>query len=258
MKILPVARFPSMSPAVLFVLAVFVLAVAAARVEAAEVEVPVTANADVRNFEEADLNPLNADTAAPGRKGIWQLVVRGPTLSETQSFKAYFQADLHGLASPTRPLTGAKFLLAGIQRDEGAAAAPVSLVLYGITDNDDAWMELDITWNNAPKNDTGAGLTDGVKPEGTVRLAEVQFNAIGERELFEFEGEELTKYLNWKAGALPDAYGTGPAQNAEATFILVASPKSGTLRFYSRQHKAKDPAETPLLVPRLVVQQPAP
>lgn len=237
-------------------LSISVLGGASLASKAAEVEVPVVANADIRNLDGADENPLNTDAAAPGRKGIWQLVVRGSVSPETQSFKAYFQADLHGQASPTRPLTGAKFLLTGIQRDEGFATAPVSLVLYGITDNDDEWTELEVTWNNAPKNDTQGDLAKGVKPEGTVRLAELQLNAMGESELFEFEGEELTKYLNWKAGALPDAYGTGAARSAVATFILVASPKSGTLRFYSRQHKDKDPAQTSLLLPRLVVQQP--
>jgi hypothetical protein len=256
MSILLSSRFSSMALALRAGLAIVALAGVAVRSTAGEIEVPVTANSDIRNLDAADQNPLGIDAVQSSSKGIWQLVVRASTSAETQSFKTYLQADLEGQASPDRPLDGAKLVLIGVRRDEATASRPVSLTLYGITDNDDEWTEGWITWNNAPKNDTES--VEGVKAEGTVRLAEVQVEVMGEGEVVEFSGEELTKYLNWKAGALPDAYGTGPARVPEATFILVASPKSGTLRFYSRQHKAKDPAETSLLVPRLVVQQPAP
>jgi hypothetical protein len=99
-------------------------------------------------------------------------------------------------------------------------------LVFALPDHDDQWGEAEITWNNAPKND--AASPGGVQPEGTVLLAEVQLPGIAEGEPVEFESEELTKYLNWKAGALPDAYGTGAAKDSMATFIVAASDRSPT------------------------------
>jgi hypothetical protein len=153
-------------------------------------------------------------------------------------------------------LAGGKVVLTGVAADKSPSARPVNLSMYGITDHDDQWGEAEITWNDAPKND--AASSGGVQPEGTVLLAEVQLPGIAEGEPVEFESEELTKYLNWKAGALPDAYGTGAPKDSMATFIVVASDRSPTVRFYSHLHKSKDPEQTARFRPRVILQQSGP
>lgn len=89
-------------------------------------------------------------------------------------------------------------------------------------------------------------------------LAEVQLPGIVEGGPVEFESEKLTKYLNWKAEALPDAYGTGAAKDSVAAFIVVAAGRSGTARFYSHLHKGKDPEQIARFRPRVVLQPAAP
>lgn len=226
------------------------------RAAASEVEVPVTASADIRNLDGADGNFLTFTSGATGQKSAWQLIVRASGNTAMQSFKTYLQADLHGQTGADRPLAGGKVVLTGIASDEAAPTRPASLSLYGITDHDDQWGEAEITWNNAPKNDTES--PGGVRPEGTVLLAEVRLPGIAKGEPVEFESEELTKYLNWKAGALPDAYGTGAAKDSRATFIVVASDRSPTVRFYSHLHKSKDPEQTARFRPRVILRQSGP
>jgi hypothetical protein len=220
-----------------------------------EAEIPVAASADIRNLDGADGNFLTFTSGVTGHKGSWQLIVRSG-MANAQSFKTYLMADLHGHAGPDRPLAGGRVVLTGVAPDKSQSARPVILSLYGITDHDDQWGEAEITWNNAPKND--AASPGGVQPEGTVLLAEVQLPGIAEGEPVEFESEELTKYLNWKAGALPDAYGTGAAKDSMATFIVAASDRSPTARFYSHLHKGKDPEQTARYRPRVILRQAGP
>lgn len=225
------------------------------RSTAAEVKLPVTASADVRNLDEADQNFLTF-TGRGGGKSSWQLLVRSGGTSAKPSFKTYLQADLRGQAGPGRPLGGGKVVLTAMASGDPRSARPVSLYLYGITDHHDQWAEAEITWNNAPKNDVKS--PGGIQPEGTVRLAEVQLPGDVKEGPVEFKSEALTKYLNWKAGALTDAYGTGASQNAVATFIVVASDRSPTFRFFSRLYESKDPEQTARSRPLVVLQPAAP
>jgi large subunit ribosomal protein L15 len=151
---------------------------------------------------------------------------------------------------------GGKVVLTRGASDKAAPTRLASLSLYGITDHNDQWREAEITWNNAPKNDTES--PGGVQPKGTVLLAKAQLPGLAAGEPVEFESEELTRYLNWKAGALPDAYGTGAAKDSVATFIVVASDQSPTVRFHSHLHKSKDPEQTTRFRPRVILRRPSP
>jgi hypothetical protein len=226
------------------------------RSTAAEVEIPVTASADIRNLDDADGNFLTFTARLTGQKSARQLIVRASGNPATQSFKTYLQADLHGQAGADRPLAGGKVVLTRGASDKAAPTRLASLSLYGITDHNDQWREADITWNNAPKNDTES--PGGVQPKGTVLLAKAQLPGLAAGEPVEFESEELTRYLNWKAGALPDAYGTGAAKDSVATFIVVASDQSPTVRFHSHLHKSKDPEQTTRFRPRVILRRPSP
>jgi len=223
---------------------------------ASGLEIPVSANANIRNIDKEDENFLSFTSETTGNRSSWQLIVRASNSPRTESAKIYIEADLRDETSPDRPLTGGKLVLTGVTgttSQQSHWTQPMTLSLYGIVDNDDEWLESTITWNNAPKNDPLSGHE--IEPDGTVLLAEIELAGILHRQPIEFASEELTKYLNWKAGVLPDAYGTGPANHPAATFIIVASDNSPVARFYSRQSVSEETAE---FQPKLIIHQAEP
>ena len=110
-----------------------------------------------------------------------------------------------------------------------------TLSLYGIVDHDDEWSEKEITWVNAPKNDVNSGFQ--VVEEGTTLLATMTLEGDHAGEICAFESEGLIKYLKWKSGLRADAYGTGPAKNSQATFIITSDRPNRVVRIFSRNNK---------------------
>jgi hypothetical protein len=105
----------------------------------------------------------------------------------------------------------------------GTATGPVTVRLYAIADNEDGWVEGEITWNNAPKN--LANSNSGFIADGVVLLAESTLNSasVDPAAGLTFASAELTEFLNWAIGLRGNRYGTGLVGDPDARITLMLS-----------------------------------
>lgn len=148
-------------------------------------------------------------------------------------YKSYLEVDLGSAFNAGKVFTNAAIRVTA--SNTALTNAPVTLNIYGITDNNDTWAESTVTWNNAPKNTTNG---NGVISGGTVLLGTVIVgnNAFISNSVWTFSGSAMDQYLNWTAGAIADPYGNGTSADKVATFILVSSTLGPTFDFYSSEN----------------------
>jgi len=165
--------------------------------------------------------------------------------------KSYLEVDVGSILN-----TGETFANTAVKMTAqvgAATTAQIGLRIYGITDNADAWIEGnggtdnnpagEITWNNAPKNNTASG--SGVLSSGTVLLDTiiVGIGAFTTDSVWSFSSTALDEYLNWTAGAISDPYGNGASSDTAATFIAVAVQIGPNFNFYSSEHATGQQAQ---------------
>ncbi|MBC2603422.1 DNRLRE domain-containing protein [Puniceicoccus vermicola] len=115
--------------------------------------------------------------------------------------KIYLKFNLNGLLGSGEEFANTSFgltTIAGNNSDVllGGATGNIDFSVYGITDNDDDWSESTVTWNNAPKNDTGSRT--GVISSGTVDLGSftIDSSTVTGDQPFSISGEVLDTFLN--------------------------------------------------------------
>jgi sialate O-acetylesterase len=160
--------------------------------------------------------------------------------SSDARYKTYLRADLTSALNAGEKFTNSALKLTGYTNGAVTTTA-LTYRVYGITDNDDAWIESDtntsiqIKWSNAPKNNSSG---DSVVTTGTVLLATFTL-ASGtsvDNAAFTFSGAALDQYLNWTAGAIADPYGYGDSADKKATFIITMATLSGqNTQFFSAE-----------------------
>lgn len=162
------------------------------------------------------------------------LRVRNSTSSDAR-YKSWLEAGLGSALNDGEVFTNA--VLTFTARNTALTNAPVTLNIYGITDNNDSWEESMVTWTNAPKNTTNG---NEVVSGGTVLLGTVIVgnNAFISNSVWTFSGSAMDQYLNWTAGAIADPYGNGSSADKAATFILVSSTTGPCFDFYSSEDAA--------------------
>lgn len=161
-----------------------------------------------------------------------ELFVRaeGPDPLGPNNEKTYMKFDVSSLLG-----SGENFSTSSLSMTmsrPGNASTTAALTIHGIVDNLDSWTEGDITWNNAPKNDTTSRsallgntvvLGTATIPAGTPQETVITFSDTG-----------LTDYLNWTAGVIADPYGNGASADTITTIIVTGS--NGALgAFYSKE-----------------------
>jgi hypothetical protein len=161
--------------------------------------------------------------------------LRNPSTIGNFARKIYVKADVGSILGAGEVFDNAALNLI-LDKDTDEA---VSINIYGIVDNADLWTESEITWDNAPKNDTGSGsdVLGGTSLLGTVNVA----SGVVSGSTIVFSSAELSEYLNWTAGTIADPYGNGASFDTFATFIITSSTvMSNVYAFRTKEYTGTD------------------
>lgn len=152
--------------------------------------------------------------------------------------KIYLKFDLNGLLGNAEQFANTSFGLTTVAGSNsnvllGNATGAFDLTVYGITDNNDSWTDDSVTWNNAPKNDTGS--RSGVLSSGTTSLGSftVDSSTVTGNQQFSISGSALDTFLN-------DSY----ANDTDGIVTLIITSEGATsdpgLRFWRSDDTSLD------------------
>ena len=160
------------------------------------------------------------------------------TLGPTHRRKGYVGFDLTALEGREVDQATLSFTIEPTGLGFAAVVPDATFTVYGLIDESlDSWGEDDITWDNAPANESGGGELDRGR---TVRLGSFTVAQGVRSGVRTVTGPSLVRFLN------EDTNGT-------ATLILVRDTVEGqgaglVHGFASRQHPSSDPPSLRLLV----------
>jgi hypothetical protein len=165
--------------------------------------------------------------------------------------KVYLGFDLSDSLPASLEASNARLSLAfppGDARRIGSESGMVELRLYGIADNNDYWLESEITWNSAPHNDieSGTNVSPGAVLLGTVRL---DASRVGSLERVTWSSHELSQFINWAVGRRGDRYVAGQVVDLDrkVTFIVTVGNVGTLVPGFTFLRRSAGSAVAPLL-----------